>query len=177
MLTIIMAVAKIQDRLLFGDTSGKLPWGHIKEDMKHFVEMTEPDIRRIFICSKSTYVTLPEKARQRLKPLLVTEDYNSLMVMLTEAAAPFDIDIDMHEIVILGGRKLIDSCIPHADHIFISEIGNVEHKDSFVYLRQETAEKLANFEKTSTCFYFDINSGEVVKGVPYLRQAYVLSKD
>lgn len=170
MLTIIMAVAKVQDRLLFGDTSGKLPWGHIKEDMAHFVKMTEPASGRLFICSKSTYVTLPEKARQRLKPLLVTEDYNSrLMQMLTAG--------EDTELVILGGRKLIDSCIPHADHIFISEIGNVEHKDSFVYLRQETVEKLANFEKTSTCFYFDINSGEVVKGVPYLRQAYVLSKD
>lgn len=175
MLTIIMAVAKVQDRLLFGDASGKLPWGHIKEDMAHFVKMTEPAKGRLFVCSKSTYVTLPQKARQRLKPMLVTEDYNSLMVMLTEAAAPFD--IDMHEIVILGGRKLIDSCIPHADHIFLSEIGNVEHKDSFVYLRPETVEKLATFEKTSTCFYFDINSGEVVKGSPYLRQAYVLSKD
>lgn len=170
MLTIIMAVAKVQDRLLFGDTSGKLPWGHIKEDMAHFVKMTEPASGRLFICSKSTYVTLPEKARQRLKPLLVTEDYNSrLMQMLTAG--------EDTELVILGGRKLIDSCIPHADHIFISEIGNVEHKDSFVYLRQETVEKLANFEKTSTCFYFDINSGEVVNGVPYLRQAYVLSKD
>lgn len=170
MLTIIMAVAKVQDRLLFGDTSGKLPWGHIKEDMAHFVKMTEPASGRLFICSKSTYVTLPEKARQRLKPLLVTEDYNSrLMQMLTAG--------EDTELVILGGRKLIDSCIPHAEHIFISEIGNVEHKDSFVYLRQETVEKLANFEKTSTCFYFDINSGEVVKGVPYLRQAYVLSKD
>lgn len=170
MLTIIMAVAKVQDRLLFGDTSGKLPWGHIKEDMKHFVEMTEPASGRLFICSKSTYVTLPEKARQRLKPLLVTEDYNSrLMQMLTAG--------EDTELVILGGRKLIDSCISHADHIFISEIGNVEHKDSFVYLRQETVEKLANFEKTSTCFYFNIGGYEVVKGVPYLRQAYVLSKD
>lgn len=170
MLTIIMAVAKVQDRLLFGDTSGKLPWGHIKEDMAHFVKMTEPASGRLFICSKSTYVTLPEKARQRLKPLLVTEDYNSrLMQMLTAG--------EDTELVILGGRKLIDSCIPHADHIFISEIGNVEHKDSFVYLRQETVEKLANFEKTSTCFYFNIGGYEVVKGVPYLRQAYVLSKD
>lgn len=170
MLTIIMAVAKVQDRLLFGDTSGKLPWGHIKEDMAHFVKMTEPASGRLFICSKSTYVTLPEKARQRLKPLLVTEDYNSrLMQMLTAG--------EDAELVILGGRKLIDSCIPHADHIFISEIGNVEHKDSFVYLRQETVEKLANFEKTSTCFYFNIGGYEVVKGVPYLRQAYVLSKD
>ena len=170
MLTIIMATARIGNKLLFGDTSGKLPWGHIKEDMAHFVKMTEPASGRLFICSKSTYVTLPEKARQRLKPLLVTEDYNSrLMQMLTAG--------EDTELVILGGRKLIDSCIPHADHIFISEIGNVEHKDYFVYLRQETVEKLANFEKTSTCFYFDINSGEVVKGVPYLRQAYVLSKD
>lgn len=175
MLTIIMAVAKVQDRLLFGDTSGKLPWGHIKEDMAHFVKMTEPAKGRLFVCSKSTYVTLPQKARQRLKPMLVTEDYNSLMQMLTAAEA--SVATDMSELVILGGRKLIDSCIPHADHIFISEIGNVEHKDSFVYLRQETVEKLANFEKTSTCFYFDINSGKVVKGVPYLRQAYVLNKD
>lgn len=170
MLTIIMATAKIGNKLLFGDTSGKLPWGHIKEDMAHFVKMTEPASGRLFICSKSTYVTLPEKARQRLKPLLVTEDYNSrLMQMLTAG--------EDTELVILGGRKLIDSCIPHADHIFISEIGNVEHKDSFVYLRQETVEKLANFEKTSTCFYFNIGGYEVVKGVPYLRQAYVLSKD
>lgn len=170
MLTIIMAVAKVQDRLLFGDTSGKLPWGHIKEDMAHFVKMTEPASGRLFICSKSTYVTLPEKARQRLKPLLVTEDYNSrLMQMLTAG--------EDTELVILGGRKLIDSCIPHADHIFISEIGNVEHKDSFIYLRDETVAKLSDFEQKSTCFYFNIGGYEVVKGVPYLRQAYVLSKD
>ena len=171
MLTIIMATAKVGNKLLFGDTSGKLPWGHIKEDMKHFVDMTEPASGRIFACSRSTYVTLPEAARKRLKPLVVVEDYNRLAEML-EAA-----DMDLTEVVVLGGRKLIDSCIPHASHIFISEIGNVEHKDSFVYLRQETAEKLANFEKTSTCFYFDINSEEVVKVVTYLRQAYVLSKD
>lgn len=170
MLTIIMAVAKVQDRLLFGDTSGKLPWGPIKEDMAHFVKMTEPASGRLFICSKSTYVTLPEKARQRLKPLLVTEDYNSrLMQMLTAG--------EDTELVILGGRKLIDSCIPHADHIFISEIGNVEHKDSFIYLRDETVAKLSDFEQKSTCFYFNIGGYEVVKGVPYLRQAYVLSKD
>lgn len=175
MITVIMAVAKVGNKLLFGDTSGKLPWGHIKEDMAHFVEMTEKADGRLFVCSKSTYVTLPNKAKSRLKPLLVAEDYNSLMQILTEAAAPFD--IDMKELVILGGRKLIDSCIPYADHIFISEIGNVEHKDSFVYLRDETVQKLANFEKVSTCFYFDINSGNVVKGVPYLRQAYALSKD
>lgn len=171
MLTIIMAVAKVQDRLLFGDTSGKLPWGHIKEDMKHFMDMTEVASGRIFACSRSTYVTLPEAARKRLKPLIVVEEYNRLAEML-EAS-----DMDLTEVVILGGRKLIDSCIPAADHIMISEIGNVEHKDSFVYLRPETVEKLATFEKTSTCFYFDINSGKVVKGSPYLRQAYVLSKD
>ena len=171
MLTIIMATSRIGDKLLFGDTSGNLPWGHIKEDMKHFMDMTEVASGHIFVCSRSTYVTLPEAARKRLKPLVIVEDYNRLVEMLEPA------DMDITEVVVLGGRKLIDSCIPHADHIFISEIGNVEHKDSFVYLRQETAEKLANFEKTSTCFYFDINSGEVVKGVPYLRQAYVLSKD
>lgn len=171
MLTIIMATAKIGNKLLFGDTSGKLPWGHIKEDMKHFMDMTEVASGRIFACSRSTYVTLPEAARKRLKPLVVVEDYNRLTEML-EAA-----DMELTEVVVLGGRKLIDSCIPAADHIMISEIGNVEHKDSFIYLRDETVAKLSDFEQKSTCFYFNIGGYEVVKGVPYLRQAYVLSKD
>lgn len=171
MLTIIMATAKIGNKLLFGDTSGKLPWGHIKEDMKHFVAMTEPVNSRIFACSRSTYVTLPHDARKRLSPMIVVEDYGRLVEILKPA------DMDITEVVILGGRKLIDSCIPAADHIIISEIGNVEHKDSFIYLRDETVAKLSEFEQKSTCFYFNIGSYEVAKGVPYLRQAYVLSKD
>lgn len=162
MLTIIMALAKVNGKYLFGDTSGKLPWGRIKEDMDLFVDLTSK--KGVYLCSESTYKTLPKSVIKRLKPV-IAETLNREWV-----------DNETNY-VILGGRKLIDSCIPHADHIFISEIGNVEHKDSFVYLRQETAEKLANFEQKSTCFYFDINSGEVVKGVPYLRQAYVLSKD
>lgn len=171
MLTIIMATAKVGNKLLFGDTSGKLPWGHIKEDMQHFKSITEVAGGRIFACSRSTYTTLPVKARNRLKPLVVVEDYNRLVEMLEPA------DMDITEVVVLGGRKLIDSCIPAADHIMISEIGNVEHKDSFIYLRDETVAKLSEFEQKSTCFYFNIGSYEVAKGVPYLRQAYVLSKD
>lgn len=171
MLTIIMATAKIGNKLLFGDTSGKLPWGYVKKDIEHFVAMTEPVNGRIFACSHSTYVTLPEVARKRLKPMIVVEDYTRLIEMLEP------VDMGLTEVVILGGRKLIDSCIPAADHIMISEIGNVEHKDTFIYLRDETVAKLADFEKKSSCFYFNTGRYEVVKGKPYLRQAYVLSKD
>lgn len=172
MLTIIMATAKIGNKLLFGDTSGKLPWGYVKEDIEHFVAMTEPVNGRIFACSRSTFTTLPHAARKRLSPMIIVEDYNRLVEMLEPA------DMDITEVVVLGGRKLIDSCIPAADHIMISEIGNVKHKDSFIYLRDETVTKLAEYEQKSTCFYFTIfNYGDIDKGVPYLRQAYVLSKD
>lgn len=171
MLTIIMATSKIGDKLLFGDTSGKLPWGHIKEDMNHFVNITEPAKGRIFACSKSTYTTLPVRARKRLQPMIVAEDYERLVDMLSTT------DIQLSEIVVLGGRKLIDSCIPHADHIMISDIGNVEHKDSFIYLRQETVEKLAEFERISSCWPFAMGRVWVEEGVPYLRQAYCLSRD
>ncbi|MGL4518210.1 MAG: dihydrofolate reductase [Phocaeicola sp.] len=166
-----MATAKVGNKLLFGDTSGKLPWGHIKEDMLHFKSITEVASGRIFACSRSTYTTLPVKARNRLKPMIVVEDYTRLTEMLNTT------DMSMVEIVVLGGRKLIDSCIPEADHIMISDIGNVEHKDSFIYLRDETVAKLSDFEQKSTCFYFNRGGVEVVKGAPYLRQAYVLSKD
>jgi dihydrofolate reductase len=171
MLTIIMATSKIGSKLLFGDTSGKLPWGQVKQDMEHFKCITEVAKGRIFACSKSTYSTLPVKARKRLQPMVVAEDYDRLIDMLSTT------DIQLCEVVVLGGRKLIDSCIPHADHIMISEIGNVEHKDSFIYLREETVAKLAEFERVSSCWPFATGVAKVEEGVPYLRQAYCLSRD
>lgn len=163
MLTIIMALAKVNGKYLFGDTSGKLPWGRIKEDMDFFKEFTSRGSSQKFICSQSTFNTLPRSVVRRLKPSIVEEifdrDYN-----------------EAQEIVVLGGRKLIDSALPFADHVVISEIGGIETlSNSFIYLRDSTVEKLSNVEKETTCWYFHTPAFDPSK--PHLKQAYCLTRD
>lgn len=163
MITIIMALAKVEDKLLFGDTSGKLPWGKIVEDMKFFKECTETKKSRTFICSQSTYNTLPKVVINRLRPRIVEE--------VTER----DYSVES-EIIILGGRKLIDSALPFADHVIISEIGGItEVKDSFIFLRDETVQKLNQMRFESDLWYFNTPSFDPNK--PHLKQAYALSRD
>ena len=161
MLTIIMALAKVNGKYLFGDTSGKLPWGRIKEDMDLFVDLNSK--KGVYLCYESTYKTLPKSVIKRLKPV-IAETLNREWV-----------DNETNY-VILGGRKLIDSALPWADHIIISEIGGIiEEKDSFVYLKDSTVAKLASAERETTCWYFSTPAFDPTK--VHLKQAYCLTRD
>ena len=168
MISIIMAVAKVDGKLLFGDTSGGLPWGHIPADMAEFVRLTQPKEGRIFVCSESTYATLPQSVIKRLNPFKMELLLNSVL--------------EPHiEYVVLGGRRLIDSALPWADNIYISEIGGVtEHKDSFIYLRESTVKKLSDAELESSCWYGSFDSTTDLypdKTKPYLLSTYLLSRN
>lgn len=161
MLTIIMALAEVEGKYLFGDKSGKLPWGKIQADMDLFVSLTSEE--GVYMCTQSTYDTLPKSVIERLK-VKVVEDTNW-------EELPADVN---H--VVLGGRKLIDAALPFADHIIISEIGGIaQKKDSFIYLRDSTIQKLSQAEKETYCWYFATPSFDPKN--PHLKQAYCLSRD
>ncbi|WBF79312.1 hypothetical protein IACHDJAJ_00073 [Aeromonas phage vB_AdhS_TS3] len=172
MITVIMAVAKVGNKLLFGDKSGSLPWGKIKADMDHFVYITEPKNGRTFVCSASTYSTLPQAARKRLQPLIIAESITDIYPDTKYVG-----NISDREFVILGGRKLIEEALKVADHVMVSEIGNPpEPKESHIYLRDSTVKALAEFEMISVWWPFILKPQEVTTQ-PYLRQAYCLSRN
>lgn len=165
MITIIMAIAKVEDKHLYGSTTGKLPWGRVQEDMDIFVALTQGGTTTRFICSESTYNTLPPSVIKRLDP--------SITEFLTKELVDSYKGLD---IVILGGRKLIDSAIPFAQHLFISEIAGIEKaEDTFIYLRKETMDKLSTFEFDSSCSYI-VKPNKQESNKPYLYQCYCLSK-
>lgn len=168
MLTVIMAISKVNGKLLFGDTVGNLPWGKVEEDMRLFKELTHSTEDKLFICSRSTYETLPIVVIARLNPTIV-EEYSE---------ARFNVNESLYEeVIVLGGRKLIDSCLPYADNIIISEISGIpEIKDSFIYLRDTTVDKLAQLENETTCYYYHVSKTQD-KTRPYLKQAYCLTRD
>ncbi|AZV01895.1 hypothetical protein [Aeromonas phage Akh-2] len=172
MITVIMAVAKVGNKLLFGDKSGCLPWGRVKADLDHFVYITKPKEGRTFVCSSSTYSTLPQKARKRLQPLIIAESITDIYPDTKYVG-----NVSDREFVILGGRKLIEEALKVADHVMISEIGNPpEPQESHIYLRDSTVAALANFELISSWWPFSIEIQEVTTK-PYLRQAYCLSRN
>lgn len=172
MITVVMAVAKVGNKLLFGDTAGTLPWGKVPADMEHFVYITGQKENRIFVCSASTFDTLPKKARKRLQPLIIAESITDIY-----PDTKYIGDMSSKEFVVLGGRKLIEEALKVADHVMVSEIGNPpEPKESHIYLRDSTVKALAEFEMISTWWPFSVKPQEVTTQ-PYLRQAYCLSRN
>lgn len=167
MVKIIMAVARVPDKgLLFGHYEGRLPWGHCREDMMLFKTLTSDIEHTVYVCSNSTYQTLPIVAVQRLNPV-VMEEFDPLLVRVK------------CNVVVLGGRKLIEEAIPYADAIHISEIGGVgEHKEGYIYLRPSTEKALSDFERYSRCEYsLAPISPFYNEPKPFLKQAYTLFRD
>lgn len=112
---------------------GKLPWPHLKNDMKFFKSQTE---NNFVIMGSTTWKSLPKKLPNRINCVISRFKHDTdLCFSILEAAIFF---AKKHhpekEIFIIGGEKLYNSSMDIIDNFYVTEIDQSFDCDRFFNL-------------------------------------------
>ncbi len=110
---------------------GKIPW-RIPEDMRHFKAVT---MGKPVIMGRKTWESLPKRPLPGRKNIVVTRDrsfraegatvVHTLAEALTDAAAE-----KPEEIAVIGGAEIYAAALPHANRMYLTEIGRAFEGDA-----------------------------------------------
>lgn len=152
---IISLVAAVDSKNGIG-LNGKMPWGHIKEDMEFFRGLTTGST---VIMGRVTFESLGNKPLPNRKNIVISSTANvayyfkyynlfyesslenALLRLLSE-----------NQIFIIGGESIYKKAIDYADRIFLTHIDKDYHCDRFFPNVDENIfrkEELKNFEYNS----------------------------
>ena len=105
---------------------GKMPW-HFPEDLKYFKEQT---LNKTILMGRKTFESIG-KALPGRKNIILTHqtDYSQpdcLVVHSLKEALEIDSDL-----IVIGGQKLFEQTLPLADELYLTEIHETFHADTF----------------------------------------------
>ena len=118
-------IAAIAENGVIGK-GGKLPW-HIREDMKHFKEVT---MWHPIIMGRKTYESIGRPLLGRLNIILSRRDfsgenihvYNSLESAIDYLESGSAKNFDLKKIYVIGGKSVYEKTLPLADFLEITEV-------------------------------------------------------
>lgn len=145
---------------------GKIPWGRLKYDMKHFREITFGYDR--LIMGRKTWDSLPNKPLEDRKCIVISNSIeNELSIIANggEVWGHFD-ELENGDIVI-GGNALFEHYIDQVDIVYLTYIDG-EYIDCDVAVSEEFRDKLYNdFDIYEYVKYEQINSSNKYDRVNY----------
>lgn len=152
---IISLVAAVDSKNGIG-LNGKMPWGHIKEDMEFFRGLTTGST---VIMGRVTFESLGNKPLPNRKNIVISSEanvayyfkYNNLFYESSLENALLRL-LNEEQIFIIGGESIYKKAIDYADRIFLTHIDKDYHCDRFFPNVDENIfrkEELINFEYNS----------------------------
>lgn len=152
---IISLVAAVDSKNGIG-LNGKMPWGHIKEDMEFFRGLTTGST---VIMGRVTFESLGNKPLPNRKNIVISSTanvayyfkYDNLFYESSLENALLRL-LNEEQIFIIGGESIYEKAIDYADRIFLTHIDKDYHCDRFFPNVDENIfrkEELINFEYNS----------------------------
>ena len=152
---IISLVAAVDSKNGIG-LNGKMPWGHIKEDMEFFRGLTTGST---VIMGRVTFESLGNKPLPNRKNIVISSEanvayyfkYNNLFYESSLENALLRL-LNEEQIFIIGGESIYEKAIDYADRIFFTHIDKDYNCDRFFPNVDENIfrkEELKNFEYNS----------------------------
>lgn len=152
---IISLVAAVDSKNGIG-LNGKMPWGHIKEDMEFFRGLTTGST---VIMGRVTFESLGNKPLPNRRNIVISSTanvayyfkYNNLFYESSLENALLRL-LSENQIFIIGGESIYKKAIDYADRIFLTHIDKDYHCDRFFPNVDENIfrkEELKNFEYNS----------------------------
>ena len=124
----ISAIIAVAENGVMGN-NGKLPWPHIKEDMKWFVEKTT---NNVVVMGRKTWDSLPTKGKplkNRINLVVTSQSISSVegandvlngnLISRLQGCQQFYSD---KQIFIIGGKEIYEQCFPICRKIYITRI-------------------------------------------------------
>ena len=152
---IISLVAAVDSKNGIG-LNGKMPWGHIREDMEFFRGLTTGST---VIMGRVTFESLGNKPLPKRKNIVISSEanvayyfkYNNLFYESSLENALLRL-LNEEQIFIIGGESIYKKAIDYADRIYLTHIDKDYHCDRFFPNVDENIfrkEELKNFEYNS----------------------------
>ena len=152
---IISLVAAVDSKNGIG-LNGKMPWGHIREDMEFFRGLTTGST---VIMGRVTFESLGNKPLPNRKNIVISSEanvayyfkYDNLFYESSLENALLRL-LNEEQIFIIGGESIYKKAIDYADRIFLTHIDKDYHCDRFFPNVDENIfrkEELINFEYNS----------------------------
>lgn len=152
---IISLVAAVDSKNGIG-LNGKMPWGHIREDMEFFRGLTTGST---VIMGRVTFESLGNKPLPNRKNIVISSTanvayyfkYDNLFYESSLENALLGL-LSENQIFIIGGESIYKKAIDYADRIFLTHIDKDYHCDRFFPNVNENIfrkEELKNFEYNS----------------------------
>ena len=152
---IISLVAAVDSKNGIG-LNGKMPWGHIREDMEFFRGLTTGST---VIMGRVTFESLGNKPLPNRKNIVISSTanvayyfkYDNLFYESSLENALLGL-LSENQIFIIGGESIYKKAIDYADRIFLTHIDKDYHCDRFFPNVDENIfrkEELKNFEYNS----------------------------
>lgn len=152
---IISLVAAVDSKNGIG-LNGKMPWGHIKEDMEFFRGLTTGST---VIMGRVTFESLGNKPLPNRRNIVISSTanvayyfkYENLFYESSLENALLRL-LSENQIFIIGGESIYKKAIDYADRIFLTHIDKDYHCDRFFPNVDENIfrkEELKNFEYNS----------------------------
>lgn len=152
---IISLVAAVDSKNGIG-LNGKMPWGHIKEDMEFFRGLTTGST---VIMGRVTFESLGNKPLPNRRNIVISSTanvayyfkYDNLFYESSLENALLRL-LSENQIFIIGGESIYKKAIDYADRIFLTHIYKDYHCDRFFPNVNENIfrkEELKNFEYNS----------------------------
>ena len=152
---IISLIAAVDSKNGIG-LNGKMPWGHIREDMEFFRGLTTGST---VIMGRVTFESLGNKPLPNRKNIVISSTANVAYYfkydnLFYESSLENALLRLLHEnqIFIIGGESIYKKAIDYADRIFLTHIDKDYHCDRFFPNVDENIfrkEELKNFEYNS----------------------------
>ena len=152
---IISLVAAVDSKNGIG-LNGKMPWGHIKEDMEFFRGLTTGST---VIMGRVTFESLGNKPLPNRRNIVISSTanvayyfkYDNLFYESSLENALLRL-LSENQIFIIGGESIYKKAIDYADRIYLTHIDKDYHCDRFFPNVDENIfrkEELKNFEYNS----------------------------
>ncbi|MFA7245120.1 MAG: dihydrofolate reductase [Candidatus Magasanikbacteria bacterium] len=124
-------IAAISENNCIGKNNA-LPW-NIKEDMKHFKEITSGNI---VLMGRNTWESIPERFRPlpNRKNIVITRDENYLLPENVEKYFSIEEALEKYKnenVFIIGGASIYKQTIDIADKLYITEVHKTFDGDVF----------------------------------------------
>lgn len=126
---IISLIAAVDSNFTIGN-KGKIPWGHIKENLKYFRKHT---VGKPVIVGRKTFESLPAPLHQRFNIVMTrTRDFSinhneCVIVHSPGEALEKARQKNAGEVVIIGGAEIYALFLPLADRLYLTFVlGNFE---------------------------------------------------
>lgn len=129
----------------------KLPWSNIQGDLSRFKELTTG---KVILMGRNTWESLPKKPLPNRINVVVTS--NHIEGITTLSGLPDKDNMDLRDVWLIGGAKLIESSWHLIDEVYLTKTFNEYKCDTFINLAKLQKEFMCWFKEAHVDHSYEI---------------------